>query len=273
MLIQRIVVAAILIPSALLAVFIGGLPFAIFITIFLAAASLEFIQLLQKSGYDPGLLLTMLGVIVLAAARYFFDFDHTGIILSAVILSSSAYHLVKFEKNPESNPGNLGSSLSVILYIGWLGSYILSIRSLESGFWWLLLILPVVWIADSAAFMIGSWFGSHPLSPNTSPNKTWEGYLASGVSGILSGGGLVWLYSQLTIQTLPYQIREGFLIGFMISITIPIGDLVESMIKRQAQTKDSGKIFPGHGGVFDRLDSLFWAAPISYYLIYYLTIY
>jgi phosphatidate cytidylyltransferase len=272
MLIQRIVVAAILIPSALLAVYIGGLPFAIFIAIFLAAASLEFTQLLKKCGYDPGVLLSLLGVIVLAGARYFFQFDHSGIILTAVILCSSAYHLIEFEKNPETNPGNLGSSLSVILYIGWLGSYILSIRSLENGFWWLLLVLPVVWIADSAAFLIGSWFGTHPLSPNTSPNKTWEGYFASGLSGILSGGGLIWLYSLLTNQALPYQYKEGFLIGFIISITIPIGDLVESMIKRQAQTKDSGNIFPGHGGVFDRLDSLFWAAPISYYLIYYLTL-
>lgn len=270
MLIKRSLVAAILIPSALLAVLIGGLPFTIFVTIFLAAATLEYIRLVQKCGFEPGLIFTLLSVIVLAGTRFVFDFDHMGTVLSAVILSSSFYHLVKFEQNPGINPGNWGSSLSIILYIGWLGSYILSLRSLESGMWWLLLVFPVVWIADTAAYLIGSWLGTHSLSSNTSPNKTWEGYLASVFSGTLSGGGLALLYSHFTNQTLPYQLYDGLLIGFVISITIPVGDLVESMIKRQAQTKDSGKIFPGHGGVFDRLDSLFWAAPISYYFIYYL---
>ncbi|TFG48017.1 MAG: CDP-archaeol synthase, partial [Anaerolineales bacterium] len=99
------------------------------------------------------------------------------------------------------------------------------------------------------------------------PNKTWEGYFAGILTGILGCLGLIALFNQVFDAGLKISTLEGALLGLAVSAFIPLGDLTESMIKRQAGEKDSGTIFPGHGGIFDRLDSLFWAAPIGYYLI------
>jgi phosphatidate cytidylyltransferase len=154
--------------------------------------------------------------------------------------------------------------------VGLLGPYLISLRSLEHGRWWTLVVLPTVWIADSAAYLIGSAWGKKKLAPRTSPNKTWEGYLAGVLFGTLSSPALLFFYNQAFHAQILISPLQGALLGLAVSVFIPLGDLTESMIKRQADQKDSGTIFPGHGGVFDRLDSLFWAAPISYYLILHL---
>jgi phosphatidate cytidylyltransferase len=118
--------------------------------------------------------------------------------------------------------------------------------------------------------MIGSTLGKHKLAPKTSPKKTWEGYLAGVIFGGLGTLGLLALYNQVFQAGLTLSMREAALIGLVISALIPLGDLAVSMVKRQAEEKDSGVIFPGHGGFYDRLDSFFWAGPIGYYLILHL---
>jgi phosphatidate cytidylyltransferase len=136
--------------------------------------------------------------------------------------------------------------------------------------WWTFLVLPIVWIADSFAYLIGSRFGKHKLARKTSPHKTWEGYWAGVITGGLGSIGLLALYNQVFNAGLDLTTWKVGLLGLCISVLIPLGDLTESFIKRQAGEKDSGVIFPGHGGFFDRLDSFIWAAPIGYYLIIYL---
>ena len=118
--------------------------------------------------------------------------------------------------------------------------------------------------------MVGSTIGKHKLAPKTSPHKTWEGYWAGVITGVLGSMGLLTLYNQVFNAGLDISLLEVGLLGLVISALIPLGDLTESLIKRQAGEKDSGGIFPGHGGFFDRLDSFFWAAPIGYFLVIYL---
>jgi phosphatidate cytidylyltransferase len=111
---------------------------------------------------------------------------------------------------------------------------------------------------------IGMGFGKHLMTPRLSPKKTWEGYFGGVLTGILGGIALAALWGRFTPEI---TLWKGALAGVLLSVLTPLGDLGESMIKRQVGVKDSSHILPGHGGVFDRIDSWLWAAVIGYYMI------
>jgi phosphatidate cytidylyltransferase len=121
-----------------------------------------------------------------------------------------------------------------------------------------------VWLADSGAFLIGSRYGKHKLSPRLSPKKTWEGFFGGIVFGVVSGAILAALWHFMSPAM---TVERGALIGLLMGALTPLGDLGESMIKRQAGVKDSSQILPGHGGVLDRIDSWLWAGVIGYYVV------
>lgn len=267
---QRTIVAAILLPIAVGAIYYGGYAFAIFIILFLGGSAWEYGQLLQKVSLRPSPPLVLGGVVLLGVLRTLFQFEYLAAALSALIFIGAFYHILQYERGDTRPAHDFGATLSVIFYIGFLGPYLISLRALSDGMWWTFLVLPIVWIADTFAYLVGSSIGKHKLAPKTSPNKTWEGYWAGVITGILGSLGLVTLYNRVFQAGLDISALEACLLGLIISALIPLGDLTESFIKRQAGEKDSGVIFPGHGGFFDRLDSFFWAAPIGYYLILHL---
>ena len=119
------------------------------------------------------------------------------------------------------------------------------------------LLLAIVWLGDSGAYYIGKTWGRHKLAPRVSPNKTWEGSIASTAAGLLAAA--VWSYWRLGEV-------DGWilLLAGLVSIAAQIGDLVESLLKRGAGVKDSGQILPGHGGMLDRMDALLFAAPVMW---------
>jgi len=267
---QRTIVAAILLPLAAASIYFGGFVYGLVITGLLAAAAWEFAQLLKVVDLQPATPLILGGVILLAAVRFVVQFNYLAALLTGLIFAAAIYHIHQFEKGDTRPAADFGSTLSIICYVGFLGPYLISLRSLSNGMWWTFLVLPTVWIADTGAYLVGITLGKHKFAPKTSPNKTWEGYLASIITGTLGSLGLLFLYNQVFQAGLMISALEAALLGLAISAFIPLGDLTESFIKRQAGKKDSGSIFPGHGGVFDRLDSLFWAAPIGYYIILHL---
>ncbi|TFG48941.1 MAG: phosphatidate cytidylyltransferase [Anaerolineales bacterium] len=267
MFVQRLIVTLIIVPLAVLAIFLGGYVYQAVIILMLVAAAWEYCKLAGKVNLEPSLPLVLGGVILLVVSRVFFQFSYNSVIITVLLFGTSAFHILQYEQKESKPTADFGATVSIFMYIGFLGAYLISLRDLPGGMWWTFLVLPTVWIADSGAYLVGSTIGKHKLAAKTSPNKTWEGYFAGILTGILGCLGLIALFNQgfdagLTISTL-----EGTLLGLAVSALIPLGDLTESMIKRQAGEKDSGTIFPGHGGIFDRLDSLFWAAPIGYYLI------
>jgi phosphatidate cytidylyltransferase len=267
---QRTAVAAILLPLAVAAIYFGGIVYFIFIILFLTGAAWEYSQLLKKVDLHPCLPLTLGGVILLGVFRWLFEFNYLAASLTALLFGGAFWHIYQHERGDTKPAADFGATLSVLIYIGFLGPYLISLRSLPNGMWWTFLVLPTVWIADSGAYWIGSTIGKHKLAPKTSPHKTWEGYLAGIIFGFPGTMGLLALYNQVFKAGLSLSMKEAALLGLIISAFIPLGDLTESLIKRQAGEKDSGGIFPGHGGFFDRLDSFFWAAPIGYYLILHL---
>jgi phosphatidate cytidylyltransferase len=177
------------------------------------------------------------------------------------------YHLYDYERGREQAGTDFAITISGAFYIGWLGAYLISLRDIPNGMWWVLLVLSAVWFADSGAYLVGKSIGKHPISPRLSPKKTLEGYIGGILFGTIGVPLLVLLIQQLNEDITAISPLHGFILGLAISVLSILGDLGESMIKRQVGQKDSGKILPGHGGAFDRIDSWLWAGVIGYYLI------
>ena len=131
--------------------------------------------------------------------------------------------------------------------------------------WLLLVLLATIWIADSAAYFAGKNFGKHKLAPNISPGKTWEG-----VWGALIG---VTLFAAILLFGLDFYNCALFPLLWAVAILGVIGDLFESMMKRQANIKDSGDLLPGHGGILDRVDGIIPSLPIAILMIYAYNLY
>ncbi|MFL7890811.1 MAG: phosphatidate cytidylyltransferase [Anaerolineales bacterium] len=272
MLRTRVIVSAILLPIGLVLIYLGGWAFSSFVTLIVGLAAWEYSQIFRKSNLQPALVIAVAGAAALAIGRAWNGFQSAPPLLSLILISSMIYHMIAYERGRNQAGTDFAVTLSAALYIGWLGAYLISIRALPAGFWWLLLVLPIVWLADSGAYFIGRAFGKHKLSPRLSPKKTWEGYLGGVVVGTFGGVGLaylwqIWAGSDFSIT--PLQVA---VLGFLLSSITTLGDLGESMIKRQSGVKDSSNLIPGHGGVFDRIDSWLWAALIGYYFILWVVI-
>jgi phosphatidate cytidylyltransferase len=152
-----------------------------------------------------------------------------------------------------------------IMYIGWLLGHTIALRGLDNGRDWLFLTIFATFGSDSAAFFVGRFFGKHKLAPAISPKKTREG-----AAGGLIGAVLVSLFFLLPT---PVQLSSYInwwqivILGVLVSIFGQLGDLVESLLKRNTGVKDSGNLFPGHGGMLDRMDSIVFAVIVVYYWV------
>ncbi len=125
-----------------------------------------------------------------------------------------------------------------------------------NGAWWLLYVMLLVWGADSGAYLFGRLFGKHKLAPKVSPGKTWEGM----VGGLFTSALISWLFGRyVPLNVVPVTLLICSVIAALASV---LGDLTESMFKREAGIKDSGNLIPGHGGIMDRIDSLTAAVPV-----------
>jgi phosphatidate cytidylyltransferase len=162
---------------------------------------------------------------------------------------------------------DFGVTLGGVFYLGWIGAYLVSLRLLPEGKWWILLALPAVWIADSGAYLVGSRFGRRKFSPRLSPRKTWEGYWGGVIAGALGAVLLAYVWRIAAGPESAITAGRAALLGLVISALAPLGDLGESMFKRMVGAKDSSNLIPGHGGVFDRIDSWLWAGVIGYYIV------
>jgi phosphatidate cytidylyltransferase len=149
----------------------------------------------------------------------------------------------------------------VQLYIGFLASLCLALLSLPHGEWWVLAFIIVSVVADTGAYAAGLAWGKHPMAPRISPKKTWEGFIGASVAALVAG-------VLLALFMLHLPIWVGLVFGAVILGTATVGDLGESMIKRDLGIKDMSSWLPGHGGVLDRLDSILLSAAAALALYY-----
>ena len=245
--------------------------FTVFVAVWALLAAFEFYRLVATSKVSPltyfGLLCVLLFIVgrnpdVLSALEPHFDIDLiTPLLLTATAVLSFIWLLARRQK--EGAFAGWAWTMAGILYIGWLLSYLVSLRGMEDGRNWIFLALFTTFASDTAAFFTGRALGRHPLAPNISPGKTWEG----AIGGVL-GAMLVSLFFILPtpLSLNPYlNWGQAILLGLLVSVFGQIGDLTESLLKRNVGVKDSGTLIPGHGGVLDRVDSIIFAAVVVYY--------
>jgi phosphatidate cytidylyltransferase len=261
---ERAISALVIFAIGLPALIIGGVFYFLVISFLLVAASWEYTAMFGPMQQRSSRLVLVGGTFVISVTRAFFQ-DYSLLALEILVLLALAVHLVQYERGRDGAAAGFGITVAGLLYLGWIGSYLFDLRWLEHGFWWFFLALPCVWLADVGAYWIGSAYGKHKMSPRLSPHKSWEGYWAGVVSAVLVGAFLAFAYS--TWGPLDVPPWHGALLGLLIGLLTPLGDLGESMFKRHVGMKDSGNIIPGHGGAFDRIDSWLWAAIIGYYYI------
>ena len=267
MLSQRTKSALIFTPIVLVMIYLGEWAFYVFTAAILLAGAFEYTRLFKTFGHSPSLPVILAGILLFVLERWFFDGRYVGIILSVVIFMTALTALVQYECGNEHAALNFGISLSAVLYLGWTGSFLIALRAIPDGRGWLLTALPAVWLADSGAYFIGRWLGKAKMTPRISPNKSWAGLAGAIVFGTLSGVGLVALWQLTGWLPADVPLWQGAVMGFVIALLSPIGDLLISLFKRTVGVKDTGNLIPGHGGVLDRIDTWIWAALLGYYLL------
>lgn len=265
---KRWITALVVIPFLVLLISIGGtLWLAVVINVICMMALWEYFRIVlnkdQKITAISFQILTLFTGSAVLWSAYFHSFN---IVLHIIVLNvviSTLISLPKF-KSDSSVWEIVFKQVVGIIYIPLFLSYIILIRNGDNGVLWIFLLLIVVFMGDTAAYYLGSYFGQHKLCPAVSPNKTIEGALGGLAAGLGSGALIKTFYLPL----LPWGLSLLFFLS--IGIAGQVGDLFESQIKRVAHIKDSGSILPGHGGVLDRIDALLFAAPVAYIFKEYL---
>ena len=257
-----LILAAIGLPAILL----GGIFYYLLMGGFLIGAVWEYVQLFRVVEFKPQVHITVGGVVLVTAMRAFFP-AYAQPAFAISILLAMTYHLVAYERGRDQSALDFCITIGGITYIGWIGSYLFDLRNLPQGGWWFFLVMFCVWLSDSGAYSIGRAYGNHKMSPRLSPKKSWEGYIASAFTGMISGGLYAYVFTTYGNLVSNISVWQGALLGLILGSITPLGDLGESMIKRQSGIKDSSDIIPGHGGFFDRIDSWLWGAVIGYYFL------
>jgi phosphatidate cytidylyltransferase len=255
------------------AIIYGGVFYFLLIAIVLAGSAWEYVRMYRAVRYEPNQIVTVGSVLVLATARFFFPRAAIPLFVLCVLLAM-AVHILAYERGRDQAPVDFAISVAGIIYLGWLGSYLIDLRQLPQGGWWLMIVLPIIWAGDTGAYSIGAAYGKHKMTPRLSPKKSWEGYFAGLFTSIIVGAFFSYAFSSLEPQPLGGLITplQGGFLGLVIGALAPLGDLGESMFKRQGGLKDSSNVFPGHGGFFDRIDSWIWGAALGYFIIQFLTL-
>jgi len=260
---QRWLTAIIAMPIVLAFALLGGWFAFAAVAVVVALGTYELHNMLYHAGYRPLIIISMaLNLLFLVAAM----FPQQRLLLLESGLSAAlfiSFLWLLFRKKLDGAMVDWALTLAIPIYLGWPMSLLLLLRGyqvswpLPPGAWWLLVVLLGTWGFDSGAFFFGRYFGHHKLAPAISPGKTWEGVL---------GGMLLSIIAALLFTVIPLRIPWylAVLLGIWIGVAATIGDLAESLIKRQTHVKDSGQFMRGHGGMLDRVDSLLFVLIAVY---------
>ncbi len=257
----RVLTALVGIPVVVAVIWLGGW-WAFAVAALVAVLGIyELHTMMLHEGYHPVILVSLaLSLLFLVAAML----PQQRLLLLEIGLSLAllvSFPALFFRKKLEGAMVDWSLTMAIPVYLGWPISFLLVLRGYQmgvsTGLWWLLTLFAGVWGFDTGAFFAGHFFGRHKLAPRISPGKTWEGVF----------GGLIFsLLAALVFTMLPLGVPWylAVLLGLLLGVAGTLGDLAESLIKRQTHVKDSGQFFPGHGGILDRIDSLLFAALVVY---------
>jgi phosphatidate cytidylyltransferase len=257
----RVITGAILAAVALLAFVIGRAGTAVLITVIVAAAAFELFEGFRRAGFQPATLLGLLGSLSLVGIAYNHGERAFPLVTAVVVGFTLFWYLAKVV---HARPMvNAAVTIFGFAYVGILGGFAGLLLVFPDGVGMIIGLVLCAVSYDVAGYFVGSRMGHRPLMPDVSPNKTVEG-LVGGMAASVLMGAIVGLILSLH----PWNsLGHGLLLGIVVAIFAPLGDLVESMLKRDLGLKDFGTLLPGHGGVLDRFDAMLFCLPAVYYLV------
>lgn len=255
----RVVTGVIAAGVVLAATAIGSTALVLLVLAAITMAGAEMFQALRTRGYQPATLLGLVGCGSMVLAAYNYGLAAFPLVLTLMVIFSFLWYLAGVVHAKPTM--NIAVTLFAFVYVGFLGSFAALFLAIpgERGVGLLLGAVICTAAHDIGAYLVGKYWGKTPLAPELSPNKTFEG---------LVGGVLASVFIALVIVSRigPWDAGKAFWLGVVVAIAAPLGDLCESMIKRDLGVKDMGKLLPGHGGVLDRIDALLFVVPATYYL-------
>lgn len=257
----RIIISLIAIPAIIYIIYVGKLPFYLFVvTISLLALNEYFLMLKNKDIFPQIILGNLIALAILINTFFNFLQFYDILLLSIIVLT-----FVELFRNKNSSILNLGGTILGIFYIVLFFTSLINLREIDHQNYWkggflILSMIFSIWACDSAAYFGGISLGKHKIFPRVSPKKSWEGSIFGFVFAIITM--LIMQHYFLYFIT----ISQTIILGATIGIFAQIGDLIESSFKRDVGVKDSSNLIPGHGGFFDRFDSLIYISPIIYLL-------
>jgi phosphatidate cytidylyltransferase len=260
-LVPRLLTAAVGIPLVLGVIWMGGIVYVGVVAVLLGLAADEVYRAAGLSRFSQEVAAGSSAAFALAMLAAY----ENGEARLAIVALLVVWALVVLVLKGATEDGFRTWSIVVAgaLYAGLLGSYLVSLRLLDDGRYWVLLAIFTTFAADTGAYAIGRLLGRRKLAPRISPGKTLEG----GIGGLVAAASVCLALNQVLglDQTLLLMLALGAGIG----VAGQLGDLSESLLKRSLGVKDMGRLFPGHGGVLDRLDSILFVAPLVYYVVRY----
>jgi phosphatidate cytidylyltransferase len=281
---SRLLTAAIVIPPVVYLIVHGGLPLLAALIGIILLGLREFYQLIDEKGAHPLVGWGMLGGAALPAVAYLGNEYHATILMTAVLLGVMVVQLGK--RQISEALVSISGTFFGVFYVGWLLAHAVVLRGFHgvvsakwgpvaaadwdprAGIFLMLFAVCVVVGCDAGAYFTGRRYGRRKLAPAISPSKTVEGALGGVALGVVAGA-----VAKVVFELLAPGITRGFdwvsvaLFGVVVSIAGILGDLVESLLKRDAHAKDTGTLLPGMGGVLDRIDSALLGIPVMYYLL------
>ena len=285
---KRILTALVLVPLALLLVFLGPQwqwLFSLAVAGVAALAGWEYLDLTRRCGADPPRAATLVALVALFAANFAWpDADHLLATFGMLGLGLLVY--CTFFKPVDGVIADASASIFCLLYTGLTLLAVPALRQPPYGSSSVIVFLfCAVWAGDTAAYYVGRPWGRHKMAPRLSPGKSWEGAAASLAGSVLAVAALVglsglqqapwdsallsWLERACPAAILSYpdDLWYWLALAALVNVAAQIGDLAESALKRSAGVKDSGDLLPGHGGVLDRIDALLLAAPVLWFAL------
>ncbi len=274
-LVRRIGFALVAIPLAFLLVWYGGGPLVLLVAAAAAVGAYELLALAERVQVRPPVALGVLSAAAIAPLTYAatFLFRAGDLVAEAWLYVAAVWLMVLLTwalvaRSPAERPLEaVGVTALAVAYAGALPAFLLVIRHAQlplrswAGAWLVFFPLVVTWVCDTAAMFAGRAFGGPKLAPTISPGKTRSGAAAGVVAGLAVAPLFCWqIFPRVGVDISGWQLLA---IAGVLSIVGQVGDLAESLFKRQAGVKDASNLIPGHGGVLDRLDSLYFVVPVA----------
>lgn len=289
---MRVLYGWVLFLSAVTAIAMGGVVFALVLGAVSYIAGNEFIAMVRAKGIHPsvriirGMIIAFFVVAALPSVpglnlSWNFSLEHFPILLTVGMCTAFFRLLFRLEE-PPATIADIATTILGFIYVGWLPSHMVLLRNLcppgteridnplqQAGLAYVWVTFFIIWATDIFAYYFGKRFGKRLLYPQISPKKTVEGAVGGFLASVFWATLVVYVADHYVFPSHPFHFKlwQAPLMGAVVSTACQLGDLCESLLKRDAGFKDSGQIIPGHGGFLDRGDSLIFAGAISYYWI------